>query len=169
MKQNLSASFCCHCWLPFVFKVIWTLLFCRWYLVAFSEDAIAVDFKLPFWTAVSLDGMWKEPAADLSFLESPHSRLRTEIMDDVVPVHFVHESSKVGQGSTRTERSELVFGAGWKVARTSQAVPFISELIQAFNEFISALAASLVAGRRNYHSCPKHPYPVKPPGFQMMH
>ncbi len=49
---------------------------------------------------------------DLSFLESPHSALRPEITDEVVPVHFVHESSKVGQVSTRTERSELVFGAG---------------------------------------------------------
>lgn len=62
--------------------------------------------------AVSLDGIWKELALDLSFLESPHGTLRPEIMDDMVPMHFVHESSKVGQGSMYTERSELVFGAG---------------------------------------------------------
>lgn len=84
--------------------------------------------------AVSLDGIWKELAPDLSFLEGPHSTFRPEIMDDMVPVHFVHESSKVGQGSTPTERSELVLGNRMKVARTSQAVPFISELIQAFDD-----------------------------------
>lgn len=60
---------------------------------------------------MSLDGMKEDPAPGFSFtfLEIAHSALRSEIMDDMVPVHFVHESSKVGQSSMRTERSEPVF------------------------------------------------------------
>lgn len=80
-----------------------------------------LNFKLPFWLAVSLDGIWREQISlswkALTALSVP--RLWTTWCQ----CNFVHESSKSWAGLHMwSERSELVFGAGWKVARTSQAV-----------------------------------------------
>lgn len=162
MKENPSSPFCCHCW--WSFKVIWTL--CSVTPLAKMLSCLILNYPsgchIFRW---DVEGT----SARFYFLGKPSQH--SPFWD-----YGRHGASElcawIFKSWAGLHVNWKIWASFWCRMKSCQNISggsFISELIQAFNEFITALAESVVPGRRNYHSCPKYSYPVKPSSSQMMH